>query len=99
MVVSPTDRKSTRLNSSHLGISYAVFCLKKIKDDGALLLTALDRWVHAVTWVGSTCMSHCLGPLNPSGHSSRVAHFAVFFLMAPGAPEFPPLPPEASLPV
>src|ERR1039457_4885114 len=27
-----TDRKSTRLNSSHLVISYAVFCLKKHKD-------------------------------------------------------------------
>src|SRR5437899_6846589 len=27
------DRKSTRLNSSHLGISYAVFCLKKKNDD------------------------------------------------------------------
>src|SRR2546426_1695461 len=26
------DRKSTRLNSSHLVISYAVFCLKKKKD-------------------------------------------------------------------
>src|SRR6266446_9110538 len=26
---SPGDRKSTRLNSSHLVISYAVFCLKK----------------------------------------------------------------------
>src|SRR5438045_6978122 len=26
---STSDRKSTRLNSSHLGISYAVFCLKK----------------------------------------------------------------------
>src|SRR5262245_65073814 len=26
---SLVDRKSTRLNSSHLGISYAVFCLKK----------------------------------------------------------------------
>src|ERR1035438_4941301 len=26
------DRKSTRLNSSHLGISYAVFCLKKIRS-------------------------------------------------------------------
>src|SRR5258705_10127394 len=26
---SAVDRKSTRLNSSHLGISYAVFCLKK----------------------------------------------------------------------
>src|SRR5262245_62692333 len=29
---SPRDRKSTRLNSSHLGISYAVFCLKKKKQ-------------------------------------------------------------------
>ena len=28
---SPEDRKSTRLNSSHLCISYAVFCLKKKK--------------------------------------------------------------------
>src|SRR5262245_42108437 len=28
---APVDRKSTRLNSSHLGISYAVFCLKKKK--------------------------------------------------------------------
>src|SRR5205814_8197956 len=28
---SRRDRKSTRLNSSHLGISYAVFCLKKKK--------------------------------------------------------------------
>src|SRR3712207_8811674 len=27
----PTDRKSTRLNSSHANISYAVFCLKKKK--------------------------------------------------------------------
>src|SRR5438132_10349728 len=29
------DRKSTRLNSSHTVISYAVFCLKKKKDHGA----------------------------------------------------------------
>src|SRR5262245_65380059 len=28
-IVATLDRKSTRLNSSHLGISYAVFCLKK----------------------------------------------------------------------
>src|SRR5256885_11979410 len=28
----PRDRKSTRLNSSHLVISYAVFCLKKKKQ-------------------------------------------------------------------
>src|SRR5256885_8737897 len=30
---STEDRKSTRLNSSHLVISYAVFCLKKKKND------------------------------------------------------------------
>src|SRR2546426_4365966 len=29
--IAKTDRKSTRLNSSHLVISYAVFCLKKKK--------------------------------------------------------------------
>src|SRR5205807_6223820 len=30
-ITVPSDRKSTRLNSSHLVISYAVFCLKKKK--------------------------------------------------------------------
>src|SRR3712207_7501794 len=29
----PRDRKSTRLNSSHANISYAVFCLKKKKQN------------------------------------------------------------------
>src|SRR6202522_1692698 len=32
---SSRDRKSTRLNSSHLRMSYAVFCLKIIMSDGA----------------------------------------------------------------
>src|SRR3712207_7550951 len=31
------DRKSTRLNSSHANISYAVFCLKKKKNNNTLL--------------------------------------------------------------
>src|SRR5690625_6052492 len=31
------DRKSTRLNSSHVAISYAVFCLKKKKNDQDIL--------------------------------------------------------------
>src|ERR1039458_5934225 len=38
------DRKSTRLNSSHLGISYAVFCLKKKKkknNDDTLMLRSI----------------------------------------------------------
>src|ERR1035441_10985776 len=34
--IGVTDRKSTRLNSSHLGISYAVFCLKKKKNNKAI---------------------------------------------------------------
>src|SRR3989454_12181594 len=37
MATFETDRKSTRLNSSHLVISYAVFCLKKKKTAGAPL--------------------------------------------------------------
>src|ERR1035438_7747551 len=48
----PPDRKSTRLNSSHLGISYAVFCLKKKlkkrhtrgKNQNVSRLIALTRW-------------------------------------------------------
>src|SRR5256885_7668003 len=35
--VGPADRKSTRLNSSHLVISYAVFCLKKKKQVSLLM--------------------------------------------------------------
>src|SRR3989442_4743437 len=36
-----TDRKSTRLNSSHVRISYAVFCLKKQKHSA---IKAVTRW-------------------------------------------------------
>src|SRR2546430_8626024 len=36
---SHSDRKSTRLNSSHSQISYAVFCLKKKKTPAAELIT------------------------------------------------------------
>src|SRR5436190_11806650 len=35
-----SDRKSTRLNSSHTVISYAVFCLKKKKDQYGTLVAA-----------------------------------------------------------
>src|SRR5256885_7935662 len=34
------DRKSTRLNSSHLVISYAVFCLKKKKNANIFILVS-----------------------------------------------------------
>src|SRR3712207_9246886 len=35
-LVEKSDRKSTRLNSSHANISYAVFCLKKKKKNKAI---------------------------------------------------------------
>src|SRR3712207_6885235 len=37
------DRKSTRLNSSHANISYAVFCLKKKNKESRLLLQKLTQ--------------------------------------------------------
>src|SRR5204863_9867256 len=36
--LSSSDRKSTRLNSSHVEISYAVFCLKKKKKKSKIIL-------------------------------------------------------------
>src|SRR2546426_9368061 len=44
-----TDRKSTRLNSSHLVISYAVFCLKKKKNTksyGQIQRQTIPQCVH-----------------------------------------------------
>src|SRR5256885_6471502 len=40
-----TDRKSTRLNSSHLVISYAVFCLKKKKYPSFIVRVGTDTHV------------------------------------------------------
>src|SRR5690625_6690864 len=40
----PTDRKSTRLNSSHVAISYAVFCLKKKKRTYNKTRLERQRW-------------------------------------------------------
>src|SRR2546421_1227997 len=40
---SPVDRKSTRLNSSHDQISYAVFCLKKKKNNRSSPTESMSR--------------------------------------------------------
>src|SRR5205809_3529489 len=45
-VVDRLDRKSTRLNSSHGYISYAVFCLKKKSDDDTMLLSNRKLFRH-----------------------------------------------------
>src|SRR5439155_7997019 len=41
--LEPKDRKSTRLNSSHVAISYAVFCLKKKKQKCTRTTTSRSR--------------------------------------------------------
>src|SRR2546430_13361047 len=40
------DRKSTRLNSSHSQISYAVFCLKKKKASRSRINVRRNTWIH-----------------------------------------------------
>src|SRR3989442_3828224 len=49
LFVVQLDRKSTRLNSSHVRISYAVFCLKKktTKRDGNAHRCSVRRWRSA----------------------------------------------------
>src|ERR1039458_7807270 len=64
------DRKSTRLNSSHLGTSYAVFCLKK---NATRIALGLNEWPAS-----SAPMSDLLSPLFARDGLTRVL---VFFLM------------------
>src|SRR3989442_8804605 len=46
--VGAQDRKSTRLNSSHVRISYAVFCLKKKKNSMDKLHSATLTFTHSL---------------------------------------------------
>src|SRR5256885_11029258 len=58
------DRKSTRLNSSHLVISYAVFCLKKNNTDTVTHHTLATRFI--------------LTPLVYSSHIPAILNFTFF---------------------
>src|SRR5258705_5445724 len=48
--VESKDRKSTRLNSSHLGISHAVFCLKKKNKHRAAADMDAEASAQLTTW-------------------------------------------------
>src|ERR1039457_4306481 len=50
-----TDRKSTRLNSSHLVISYAVFCLKKKKELSTCRQRCSFGTITTTHWPIETC--------------------------------------------
>src|SRR5690606_18746016 len=62
------DRKSTRLNSSHVKISYAVFCLKKKK---------LRHYLHPYTEVATLAL-----PTIPAPHA-RYLHYYLYNAAAP----------------
>src|SRR5256886_7202124 len=81
--VSPVDRKSTRLNSSHSQISYAVFCLKKknnrrrvsVKDihRNSLPIVALTHRTdpeHVAT-IQPGCATTCYRHARPIMHRTR----------------------------
>src|SRR3954462_4715764 len=96
------DRKSTRLNSSHTIISYAVFCLKK-KCDRAQE-TVLGRW--SVRWCARV-LRHVGAPfVFPGSPHGRLWQELIstcidllFFLMDTATPEFYPLPLPAAFPI
>src|ERR1039458_2741815 len=84
------DRKSTRLNSSHLGISYAVFCLKKKNKK--------QHTTRAATRTGASGVSEqacarravltptCPRTRRPDTPSLSISFFVFFFFNGGGAP-------------
>src|SRR5438128_2959491 len=57
-VAAEQDRKSTRLNSSHGSISYAVFCLKKKKEVGGCLANILGATLTVSDCTGTGIKGH-----------------------------------------
>src|SRR3954462_4887584 len=90
------DRKSTRLNSSHTIISYAVFCLKKKNGSTNPVLRRLDASC------GGTAVESLGGPAFMAGFESPLYELFgaadpgsildVFFLEVGLPPKWPPFP-------
>src|ERR1035441_7500017 len=95
------DRKSTRLNSSHLGISYAVFCLKKKKkpgdSDGGGVRIPLRQHVAVRTFVRSRDETDRAGASRSILTLNRFCLY-FFFLTAGPTPKFSPFPHRALFP-
>src|ERR1035437_4797695 len=95
---SSRDRKSTRLNSSHANISYAVFCLKKTQASFPIRFTPPHMIIQQLRW---PTLAH-VGGLERHAHAFRGGHLyggysqlrVFFFLIKGGPPEFHPFPPR-----
>src|ERR1017187_268401 len=97
------DRKSTRLNSSHRCISYAVFCLKKKTNTIKQAAPAQVRDELRIAPMGArTTQVRYEGPAAvlraTCRQRSTIAWFFFFFNYA-APPEFFPLPPPAAFPI
>src|ERR1035437_5954224 len=88
----PPDRKSTRLNSSHANISYAVFCLQKTEND---LPPIPESSSTVAAWTLSTRLA-CSGRTRCPRIGDLSAVFLFFFVDDPHDPR-PPLPTRRSL--
>src|ERR1039458_3598263 len=80
-----SDRKSTRLNSSHLGISYAVFCLKKKKTPAVTPQLTPPYSASRMSVTASAKSIDVRGGHPVDGRVQRCVHgrhgFFIFFLM------------------
>src|ERR1039457_4806765 len=97
------DRKSTRLNSSHLVISYAVFCLKKKthKPRNSLVVSGFLARQQRSALVCACCSSSLLADhayIKSPSHPLSVVLF-LFFFNDRATPEFYPLSLHAALPI
>src|SRR5215210_3461079 len=72
-----SDRKSTRLNSSHRCISYAVFCLKKKKIAG------IDRWMYNYFDVAAIGYVRAFGRLDRARADDCDRQYVTFFFNGP----------------
>src|ERR1035438_9500805 len=88
------DRKSTRLNSSHLGISYAVFCLKKNRRSvTASTSRASEPGATSAakpTWTWDVIVP-VIGTTEPTKSSEMPPQRRSFFFNDGAPPEFYPL--------
>src|ERR1035437_8615994 len=97
------DRKSTRLNSSHANISYAVFCLKNSQTIAALAGSTL-LVVNPSDVTGAAARRAGVGgEAPPPAQAGAVADTArvliVFFLIDTAATELSPLSRRDALPI
>src|ERR1041385_2635590 len=95
-----TDRKSTRLNSSHGYISYAVFCLKKKHSYTIEIRYGRNKDVRPHATSSHSAVLHSRPPAHLTDLHLRVLAFGLtflfFFFNDPPPPEISPLPPPAA---